>query len=317
MSDKPLCQHFGRCGGCTLLDTPYEKQLEDKQKFVEELLLRIEPSLVFEPIVSGPPLGYRSRARFRYSREGLSFYESRSNTPVVLKSCPVLDEQLNDFLLNPPKLNLWELEDGQLSCFSCDKKVLYGSAMGWVSVSTPSGLSRSLPVASDVFFQSNLCLLPNLIDYVVFLTDKAVKDGGIEKACVMDLYAGVGTFSAFLEDKYRVTAVEINRRCLSLARQHLKKTEFFTSPVEKWNAGRRHVDVVIVDPPRVGLDKKVPSMISSWKPANIIYVSCYAQTLARDLERFKEQGYHAVSARVFDFYPQTSHVETVVLMSRK
>ncbi|MCR5761066.1 MAG: class I SAM-dependent RNA methyltransferase [Sphaerochaetaceae bacterium] len=308
-----LCPYFGKCGGCSSLDTPYSEQLESKQKFVSDLLLRVEPSLVFDPIVSGPPLGYRSRARFRYSREGLSFYESKSNTPVILKSCPVLDEQLNAFLSDPPRMNLWELEDGQLSCFSCDKKVLYGSAMGWVNICTETGLSRSLPVSSDVFFQSNLYLLPSLIDYVVSLVSSVTKDG----ASVMDLYAGVGTFSAFLEDRYRVTAVEINRKCLSLARQHLKKTEFFTSPVERWNAGRRHVDTVIVDPPRVGLDKKVPSMISSWRPENIIYVSCYAQTLARDLERFKENGYRPVKARVFDFYPQTPHVETVCLLTHK
>lgn len=307
-----ICPYFGKCGGCSCLDIPYSEQIIKKQDFVESLLKKVEPSIVFDPLVSGPELGYRSRARFRYSKEGLSFYESRSNTPVVLKSCPVLDEQLNAFIMDPPKLNLWELEDGQLSCFSCDKKVLYGSAMGWVNISTESGLSRNLPVSSDVFFQSNLYLLPSLIDYVVSLTGEVTEDG----APVMDLYAGVGTFSAFLEERFRVTAVEINKKCLSLARQHLKKTQFFTSPVERWNAGARHVDTVIVDPPRVGLDKKVPSMISNWKPKSIIYVSCYAQTLARDLERFKELGYKAIRARVFDFYPQTAHTECVVMMSR-
>lgn len=308
-----ICPHFGKCGGCAFLNVPYSEQLAGKQKSIEELLRRVEPSILFEAPVSGPELGYRSRARFRYTKEGLSFYESRSNTPVFLKACPVLDSRLNEFISNPPKLNLWELEDGQLSCFSCDKKVLYGSAMGWVTISTESGLSRSLAVSSDVFFQSNLLLLPSLIDYVVSLTGEVTADG----APVMDLYAGVGTFSAFLEDRFRVTAVEINKKCISLARQHLKKTEFFTSPVEKWNSGGRHVDTVIVDPPRVGLDKKVPSMISSWKPKSIIYVSCYAQTLARDLERFKDCGYRAVKARMFDFYPQTPHTETCVLLVRE
>ena len=131
----------------------------------------------------------------------------------------------------------------------------------------------------------------------------------------MDLYSGVGTFSAFLEEKYDVTAVEINKHCLSLARMHLKNTRFFTSPVEKWNPRVSSVDTVIVDPPRVGLDKAVPGMIASWNPSRIIYVSCYAPTLHRDVKSLEELGYKPVSLRMFDFYASTPHTETVVLMT--
>ena len=174
--------------------------------------------------------------------------------------------------------------------------------MGWFTLG-----DRWLPVTTDVFFQSNLILLPSLVDYVV---------SQVRGPSVMDLYSGVGTFSAFLEDKYDVTAVEINKHCLSLARKHLKNTSFFTSPVEKWNPKVSSVDTVIVDPPRVGLDKAVPQMIASWKPSRIIYVSCYAPTLHRDVKRLEELGYRAESLRMFDFYASTPHVETVVLMSK-
>ena len=74
---------------------------------------------------------------------------------------------------------------------------------------------------------------------------------------------------------------------------------------------------MIVDPPRVGLDRKVPDMIASWKPKRIVYVSCYPPTMHRDVKRLTELGYKAESLKLFDFYPQTPHVETVVLMSRK
>jgi 23S rRNA (uracil1939-C5)-methyltransferase len=158
-----------------------------------------------------------------------------------------------------------------------------------------------------VFFQSNLGLLPSMIDYVVSL---------VQGPSVMDLYSGVGTFSAYLEDRFDVTAVEINKHCLSLAKKHLKKTSFFTSPVERWNPKTSRVDTVIVDPPRVGLDKAVPQMIASWNPSRIVYVSCYAPTLHRDAKRLEELGYRLESVKMFDFYPQTPHLECVVLMSR-
>ena len=71
---------------------------------------------------------------------------------------------------------------------------------------------------------------------------------------------------------------------------------------------------MIVDPPRTGLGKGVPGMIAGWKSDRIIYVSCDSVTLARDLPLF--EGYRPVKAKVFDFYPGSGHVETVVLMSR-
>ena len=62
------------------------------------------------------------------------------------------------------------------------------------------------------------------------------------------------------------------------------------------------------------LDKAVPLMIASWKPARIVYVSCFAPTMHRDVRRLADLGYRPESLKMFDFYPQTPHVETVVLM---
>ena len=303
MSEEMIkCPYYGKCGGCSCFEVPYSEQIAQKQQRLTDGISQIFPQIKIEEPVTGPQFGYRSRARFRYSKNGLSFFEEKTNTPVVIKHCPILDDKLNDFLANPPKLNIWELEDSQLSCISTDKGVVYQDNVGWVTVA-----DKKLPVSGDVFFQSNRILLPQMISYI---TDNVVGQN------VMDLYSGVGTFSAFLEDTHNVVAVEINKKCLSLARQHLKHTEFFTSPVERWNPKRKNVDTVIVDPPRVGLDRNVPSMITSWQPERIIYVSCYLNTMLRDLDRFKALGYTATTACLFDFYPNTPHTETVVLMSR-
>lgn len=298
----PVCPLFGKCGGCSLLNVQYSAQVREKQASLVEAFGSLCPEATVLDPVTGPELGYRSRARFTYSKQGLSFSEEKSNDQVLIDHCPILDDKLNDLLANPPVMNVWELPDRQLSCFSADKKVLWGNDMGWVTVG-----NRKLPVTGDVFFQSNLVLLPQLIDYVVSL---------VEGRKVMDLYAGVGTFSAFLEDKFDVTAVEINKKCLSLAKQHLKNTRFFTFPVERWNPKVRSVDTVIVDPPRVGLDRNVPSMVSSWNPDRVIYVSCYLPTMLRDIERFMGLGWTVKQVRMFDFYPNTPHTETVATLFR-
>lgn len=300
------CPRSSECGGCPWIELSYKVQLEAKIGIIKELFSDF-PDIVFEEPVTGPEFGYRSRARFQYRIENgkarLGFCAENSNKSIEIQTCPVADTALNNLIENPPRLNAWELKNSELSCITADDGVLYDDRAGWITIS-----GRRLPVSNRVFFQSNLILLPKLIDYVVSLT---------EGPDVMDLYSGVGTFSAYLEDKFNVTAVEINKYCLSLAKSHLKNTQFFTSPVEKWNPKTRKVDTVIVDPPRLGLDKKVPDMIASWGPKRIIYVSCYPPTMHRDIQRLTQLGYKAESLKLFDFYPQTPHCECVLSMSRK
>ena len=298
------CRFSSQCGGCPWMELSYDRQVAEKERLLKELFSD-HPDAVFEEPVAGPEFGYRCRARFQYSvkngKPSLGFCAESSNISIEIKDCPVADKALNDLISNPPRLNAWELANSELSCISTDDGVLYDDRTGWITVG-----DRTLPVSNKVFFQSNPILLPKLIDHVVSLT---------EGPDVMDLYSGVGTFSAFLEDRFNVTAVEINKYCLSLAKSHLKRTQFFTSPVEKWNPKARKVDTVIVDPPRVGLDRKVPEMIASWNPKRIIYVSCFAPTLHRDCLRLEQFGYKVKSVRMYDFYPQTSHIETVILLT--
>ena len=303
---ESTCPKSSECGGCPWIELDYQAQLEAKTQIVKELFSDF-PDIRFEEPVTGPEFGYRSRARFQYRIENgkakLGFCAENSNKNIAIETCPVADRKLNDLIQNPPRLNAWELKNSELSCITTDDGVLYDDKAGWITIN-----GKRLPVSNRVFFQSNLILLPQMIDYVVSLT---------EGPNVMDLYSGVGTFSAYLEDRFDVTAVEINKYCLSMAKSHLKHTQFFTSPVEKWNPKTRKVDTVIVDPPRVGLDRKVPDMIASWNPKRIVYVSCYAPTMHRDIQRLAQLGYKPQSLKLFDFYPQTPHVETCVLLSNE
>ena len=162
-------------------------------------------------------------------------------------------------------------------------------------------------MSANVFFQSNPRVLPKLFDFV---KEHTIGDN------VMDLYSGVGTFSALFEGSGKtVYAVERQKECLALARINAPSAISFSDDVAIWGRkSGRHVDTVIVDPPRVGLDKGVPEMISSWKPERIIYVSCNSVTAARDLPLFT--GYRIDRVKVFDFYPGSSHEEIAAVLVR-
>jgi len=304
------CPYSHECGGCPWIELSYKAQIQAKEKLLSSLFSDCE--VEFLPSVECPSeFHYRSRTRFQYrminGKPSLGFCAEKSNSPVEIESCMIADDALNSFIKNPPRLNAWELKNLELPCITTNDGVLYDNGVGCVGTGWIEINGHKLPVSNRVFFQSNLLLLPKLIDYVV---------ANVQGQNVMDLYSGVGTFSAYLEDSYNVTAVEINKYCIELAKKHLTRTAFFTAPVEKWNPKKQHVDTIIVDPPRVGLAKEVPSMLSLWNPSLIIYVSCYAPTMHRDVIRLQDLGYKLQSIKIFDFYPQTPHIETVVLMSR-
>ena len=134
----------------------------------------------------------------------------------------------------------------------------------------------------------------------------------------MDLYSGVGTFASFVEEAGRtVVAVERQKQCLSFARRNAPNATFYTEAAETWATRQKMaVDTVIVDPPRTGLESSLPSLMASWNPRRIIYVSCDEASLARDVKRFGIEGYTVRSLRLFDLYPQTFHTESVVLLTR-
>lgn len=143
---------------------------------------------------------------------------------------------------------------------------------------------------------------------------------------VIDAYCGTGTITLFLAQRARnVYGIEIVRPAILDARKNardngIKNAEFIVGDTTAvmpslYRQGVRP-DVVVVDPPRAGCTPTVLKTFANMKPRRIVYVSCNPATLARDLAIMKTLGYEAREIQPVDLFPQTSHVETVVLMSR-
>ena len=143
---------------------------------------------------------------------------------------------------------------------------------------------------------------------------------------VIDAYCGTGTITLFLAQKARkVYGIEIVQPAILDARKNardnnVKNAEFIVGDATAvmpalYKQGIRP-DVVVVDPPRAGCTETVLRTFANMKPQRIVYVSCNPATLARDLAILKELGYLAQEVQPVDLFPQTSHVETVVLLSR-
>lgn len=149
---------------------------------------------------------------------------------------------------------------------------------------------------------------------------------------VWDLYCGIGTISLFLAQKAgHVYGVEIIKEAIDDAKANAKKnnlnnTTFYVGKAEEVlpdfynknsDSEAKNPDVIVVDPPRKGLDEACIETMLKMKPDRIVYVSCDSATLSRDLKLLTEGGYELKKWCACDQFPQTTHVETVCLMSRK
>jgi tRNA/tmRNA/rRNA uracil-C5-methylase (TrmA/RlmC/RlmD family) len=139
---------------------------------------------------------------------------------------------------------------------------------------------------------------------------------------VVDLYAGVGLFAAYLSDVVgpdaEVTAVEGDRRAAAHAADNLDR-ETINADVQEWLESEivpDHADLVVLDPPRTGAKRRVVEGIVRLSPRAIAYVACDPAALARDLAIFAEHGYQLGSLRAFDLFPMTHHVECVAVLER-
>lgn len=335
----PACPLYGKCGGCSLQHLESTKQIEYMERVERENFKRLAHAELPQDfkIHFGNSWGYRNRARVVYcgnrgdgSRGAFGFRGQESNDVVPFKECPVLTPSLNEFLkgagrelcaVNPNarELNVFDNGSGQVSYYY---RGMPKDEFEKKSISLVQVCGKEIESDASVFFQSNLGLLPELVESVRKAVDAGIASGESSDEWLIDLFSGVGFFAALLQDKFkRVTTVEREEGCLKHAKVNLSTAahcENVSAPAEDWLA-HNVVDVpatLIVDPPRTGLPKEALEAIVASSVNRLIYVSCDPVTLARDYAKFATAGFCLKQAEGFAFYPQTPHMEMMFVLSR-
>ncbi len=197
-----------------------------------------------------------------------------------------------------------------------ETRVLYGS--GTVQ-KTLDGLTFS--VSHHSFFQVNAPMAARLYEKGLSLL------GDISDKTVFDLYCGIGSISLFLARKAKkVIGVEIVPEAVRDAAENARKNgvnnAFFYAGdayevTERLIREGETADIAVVDPPRKGCDPALLDTLLTMHPEKILYISCNPATLARDVKFLTENGYACGTVYPYDLFPQTSHVESVVLLKRQ
>ena len=282
----------GLCGGCDFQHVSPQAQRGLKAAVVREQLARLAGLEVEVAVEEVPPL-LRWRTRMRYvalpgGARGLHVH--RSDEVVEIDDC------------------LIDAAGGE----SPSAAPVDTSA----SVETSSG-TRVFAVEPEGFWQAHVEAPRVLVETVLGMLEP--RSG--EK--VLDLYAGVGLFAAFLADAVgesgRVVAVEGSRMACRAARLNLPRSAHVEhGPVARVleAAYDEPFDLVVLDPPREGAKQKVVRQIADRAPRAVAYVACDPSALARDLATFASLGYSLRTLRAFDLFPMTSHVEAVALLEK-
>lgn len=166
-------------------------------------------------------------------------------------------------------------------------------------------------VSAGSFFQTNRYILDELLRIVC---------GGQSGRTALDLYAGVGLFATVLaRDFERVIAVESSPQSYGdleyNSRENVKAVRAAVDEYLERTGAQRTADLIVVDPPRGGLGRRVTARLVKLRPPRLTYVSCDPATLARDLVPLLAGGYRVEQAHLVDLFPQTFHIESVLQLA--
>lgn len=194
--------------------------------------------------------------------------------------------------------------------------ILYGT-----ETITDTLLGKSFVISPESFYQVNH-------DQCEKLYSKAGEYAGLTgNETVVDLYCGAGTIGLTMADSAKqifgieIVPQAIDNAKINATKNNIKNAEFFCGDAYQGakELEKRGItpDVVILDPPRKGCQKELFDIIENMAPKRIVYVSCDASTLARDLQILDEKGYKTKEVTPFDLFPRTPHVESVALISKE
>jgi 23S rRNA (uracil1939-C5)-methyltransferase len=342
---EPPCPHYtlDDCGGCQLQHLAMPAQREARRSFVGEALRRIGRVDVADPelVPAGKAFAYRTKLTLAATTDGRRIGLRRYDRPdeiFALDYCHIAIPELmmlwkelrglTDLLpLSLTRIVLRQDRSGGLH-------VIIRSAAG---VSWPGGVALRAELArrgqpATVWWHPEqgaptaVAGAGEAYPATAFeqihpeMGDRArafalSQLGAIAGRRLWDLYAGLGeTTAALVRAGADVESVEVDRRAVAAADssgpaacRHVARVEDVVGELGK-------PDVVIANPPRTGMDARVTAGLERAAPERVVYVSCDPATLARDLTRLP--SYRLQTARAFDLFPQTAHVETVAVLER-
>ena len=295
---NPECEHYAQCPGCHFLHTDYESELLYKKQSLERMIKKLAvDSSQIKVIPALSRFGYRNRLQLHYRQSQLGLVDGLNDRIVEIPRCRLIRDQLNKSLNDLYENRSWAdtyKGDGHCEIYLKGDEV----STEWNSTYAHGGFTQ-------VFDEMNQQLCGSVNEY---LAEPKIKT-------VLDLFAGNGNLSQQLvqQNNVRRTMVdsavsdgEIRSHNIDLLSEDaLKKFQAVSTESQ--------FDAVLVDPPRKGFPA-LWEWVKNYKPRKLVYVSCNASTMVRDLLNLRTKV-SMDKVELIDLFPSTYHFETICFIS--
>lgn len=333
----PKCPFYNECGGCNIMHMSDNLQKEFKLNKVSEILskyanLDVEVKL----IENNQQLFYRNKVTLKVKDSVWGYYNSNTHNLTNINSCLIAKQEINDIIANHDFI---DISSGEVTLrTNTDKEVLIS-----IKSDCKVNINKELipdnivgivlndkTIYKDNYFYDYIDRFKFKISYNSFFQVNNymagrifnVLSGNLKGENLLDLYCGVGTLGISVAKNFKnVYGIEIIENAILDAKHNaninnIKNTYYFAGSTDKiLNDINIDFDTVILDPPRSGLNEKTINQVLTINPNNIAYVSCDPMTLARDLKILSEH-YDVTKVNALEMFPNTYHVETIVLLER-
>ena len=333
------CPYSSICGGCQLNHLCYNEENRFKTNKVRDLLFKYAhiENRIIEPIKYQERNNYRNKITLHGNDKKLGLYGIKTNDIIPIQECLLVNNKINEiikYLIN----NNINIEEAIIKSSNNEKKIM-------VSINGEINNKEELITKCDVvilngeyqtnekriitninnikykesinsFFQINKTLTEELYEEI----KKSIKGKDINTA--LDLYCGTGSITIYISDQCKkIIGIDYNQSNIedAIINKEINQkdnVEFICDKVENKIDSFTDIDLIIVDPPRSGLDNKTKEYLKKIAPKQIIYVSCEPITLARDLKNLQEL-YEITKVKTFNMFPRTYHCESITVLERR
>ena len=334
-----ICPFYLECGGCSMQNLEYRLELEYKLDKINNLFKKSKIDYQVKKIIkSKKRFNYRNKISLKIENGSIGYYEEFTHNLIEINNCDLVCKSINDIIKD---LNFLEIIDGAIVIRSNYKNELL------LIIETDNYNENGLKLLIDRYKIAGIILNKKCIYGVDFFVDKIgdyifkisynsffqvnrytcgelfnlIKEYTKDSKNIIDLYCGVGTLGMVAKENCdSALGVEIVDNAIYNAKtnsvmNNITNIDFVCSDTNKIVDFIKDKDLVIVDPPRSGLTSKVIDSIKKYKVKKIIYVSCDANTLIRDLNSLLSD-YDIEDIKLLDMFPGTYHVETICVLEK-
>ena len=314
---KPICPYYKVCGGCNFLHTTYSNERNIKQKYLERKFDR-----KIEYIETINELYYRNKIVLHVNNGIIGLYNDKTHDVCEIDNCYLILPKMNEFISYLKTINLINVSEIMIRCINDEIMVNLKTIK---KDKTLNNINCDSLYINNQYVKGKEYLIDEINNYKFSIFPNSfyqVNKEGMTKIyniakdyisnkynSLLDLYCGTGTIGIWMNDLFdNITGIELNKDSIKNANinkelNNFKNIKFICGDA---SLARGKYDVIIVDPPRSGLSKKVISFLNNSNTNKIVYISCNPKTLKSNLNSLT--NYYLIDIKSLYMFPKTKHI---------